>query len=135
MLGPAPDESPEPQAGALAPERFPPAEVTRVQAVLECTGLAAQAQPLAKNLPHGHQRTLGMALAARPTLLMRGEPVTGMNLDQCAGRVAHPGRTKRHAGADHCQPQSCAGDRADRDARRRQELLQDAGVNKAYLGT
>jgi branched-chain amino acid transport system ATP-binding protein len=35
-------------------------------------------------LPHGHQRTLGiaMALAARPQLLLLDEPVTGMNLDE-----------------------------------------------------
>jgi branched-chain amino acid transport system ATP-binding protein len=42
----------------------------------------------AKNLPHGHQRILGiaMALAARPRLLLLDEPVTGMNLDE-SGRV------------------------------------------------
>jgi len=39
---------------------------------------------LARNLPHGHQRLLGiaMALAARPRLLMLDEPVTGMNLEE-----------------------------------------------------
>lgn len=36
---------------------------------------------LAVNLPHGHQRSLGVALAmaAEPRLLMLDEPVTGMN--------------------------------------------------------
>jgi len=36
---------------------------------------------LAMNLPHGHQRALGVAiaLAAEPKLLMLDEPVTGMN--------------------------------------------------------
>jgi len=36
---------------------------------------------LAKNLPHGHQRALGVsiALACNPTLLLLDEPVTGMN--------------------------------------------------------
>jgi branched-chain amino acid transport system ATP-binding protein len=63
---------------------FPLDEVERCYAVLEFTGLASYAEQLAKNLPHGHQRTLGiaMALAARPRLLMLDEPVTGMNLEE-----------------------------------------------------
>ena len=67
---------------------FPPDEVARAREVLDLTGLGAHAGQLAKNLPHGHQRVLGiaMALAARPRLLMLDEPVTGMNLDE-SGRV------------------------------------------------
>jgi len=63
---------------------FPPDEITRSHEVLEFTGLASHAEQLAKNLPHGHQRTLGiaMALAARPRLLMLDEPVTGMNFEE-----------------------------------------------------
>jgi len=63
---------------------FPRDEIARSQEVLEFTGLAPYAQQLAKNLPHGHQRTLGiaMALATRPRLLMLDEPVTGMNLEE-----------------------------------------------------
>jgi len=36
---------------------------------------------VAANLPHGHQKALGvsMALACKPTLLLLDEPVTGMN--------------------------------------------------------
>ncbi len=43
-------------------------------------GLWGKQHELAKNLPHGHQRALGMsiALAANPELLMLDEPVTGM---------------------------------------------------------
>src|SRR5258705_448939 len=39
-----------------------------------------------RNLPHGNQRRLGMAMApaARPRLLLRDEPVTGMNLTESA---------------------------------------------------
>jgi branched-chain amino acid transport system ATP-binding protein len=63
---------------------FPPDEVERCSEVLEFTGLAPYATQLAKNLPHGHQRALGiaMALAAQPRLLMLDEPVTGMNLEE-----------------------------------------------------
>ncbi|HEY7492539.1 MAG TPA: ABC transporter ATP-binding protein [Candidatus Tectomicrobia bacterium] len=61
---------------------FPPDEVAHSRNILEFTGLAAHADQLAKNLPHGHQRVLGiaMALATRPRLLLLDEPVTGMNL-------------------------------------------------------
>ncbi len=63
---------------------FPHDEIARSHEVLEFTGLASHAEQLAKNLPHGHQRTLGiaMALAARPRLLMLDEPVTGMNFEE-----------------------------------------------------
>ncbi len=49
--------------------------------VLEFMGLAHLKDEIAMNLPHGHQRTLGvcMALATNPTLLLLDEPVTGMN--------------------------------------------------------
>ena len=44
-------------------------------------GLTKYKDEPALNLPHGHQRSLGVsiALAANPTLLMLDEPVTGMN--------------------------------------------------------
>ena len=65
---------------------FPSDEVALSREVLEFTGLAADAGQLARNLPHGHQRVLGiaMALAARPRLLLLDEPVTGMNLEESA---------------------------------------------------
>lgn len=63
---------------------FPSDEIARCHEVLAFTGLTAMSEQLAKSLPHGHQRTLGiaMALAVRPRLLMLDEPVTGMNLDE-----------------------------------------------------
>ncbi|MGQ4807645.1 Lipopolysaccharide export system ATP-binding protein LptB [Candidatus Entotheonellaceae bacterium PAL068K] len=63
---------------------YPPAEIARSREMLDFTGLAPVADELAKNLPHGHQRTLGiaMALATQPRLLMLDEPVTGMNLEE-----------------------------------------------------
>ncbi len=63
---------------------FPQDEIRRCHDVLAFTGLSELADQLAKNLPHGHQRALGiaMALAVRPRLLMLDEPVTGMNIDE-----------------------------------------------------
>jgi branched-chain amino acid transport system ATP-binding protein len=68
----------------LSRRPFPPGEIEESREVLRFVGLAGQADHLAKNLPHGYQRTLGiaMALAARPRLLLLDEPVTGMNLDE-----------------------------------------------------
>src|SRR5215510_7706660 len=63
---------------------FPREEIERSREVLEFAGLGAQIEQPAKNLPHGHQRILGiaMALATRPRILLLDEPVTGMNLDE-----------------------------------------------------
>ena len=68
----------------LSRRPFPPEEIDESRGVLEFVGLSGQADHLAKNLPHGYQRILGiaMALAARPRLLLLDEPVTGMNLDE-----------------------------------------------------
>ena len=83
----------------LSPRVFPADEVALSREVLEFTGLAADADQLARNLPHGHQRVLGiaMALAARPRLLLLDEPVTGMNLEESA-RVMSLVKTIRDRG-------------------------------------
>ena len=49
--------------------------------IIEFMGLGDLRNELAGNLPHGHQRALGVsiALACNPTLLLLDEPVTGMN--------------------------------------------------------
>ena len=49
--------------------------------IIEFMGLGGLKYELAGNLPHGHQRALGVsiALACNPTLLLLDEPVTGMN--------------------------------------------------------
>lgn len=49
--------------------------------LLEFMGLGPLKDELAGNLPHGHQRSLGicLALATLPRLLLLDEPVTGMN--------------------------------------------------------
>jgi branched-chain amino acid transport system ATP-binding protein len=53
----------------------------RAMEILEFAGLASLKDELAANLPHGHQRILGvcMALATNPKLLLLDEPATGMN--------------------------------------------------------
>ena len=83
----------------LSRRPFPRGEIERSRAVLEFAGLSAHVDHLAKNLPHGHQRILGiaMALAARPRLLLLDEPVTGMNLDE-SGRVMSLVKTIRDQG-------------------------------------
>ena len=52
--------------------------------ILEFMGMSEQQKELAKNLPHGHQRRLevAVALAAQPKLLLLDEPLTGMNQDE-----------------------------------------------------
>lgn len=56
----------------------------RALAVLDFIGLAARKSELTMNLPHGHQRALGIAiaLAAEPRLLLLDEPFTGMNPEE-----------------------------------------------------
>jgi branched-chain amino acid transport system ATP-binding protein len=49
--------------------------------IIEFMGLGTLTNEMAGNLPHGHQRSLGVsiALACNPRLLLLDEPVTGMN--------------------------------------------------------
>jgi branched-chain amino acid transport system ATP-binding protein len=63
---------------------YPRREIEQSREVLAFTGLLPYSDEPAKNLPHGHQRTLGiaMALATQPRLLLLDEPVTGMNLNE-----------------------------------------------------
>jgi len=52
--------------------------------ILQLVGLDKVKDELAKNLPHGYQKMLGMAraLAAKPKLLLLDEPIAGMNPDE-----------------------------------------------------
>jgi branched-chain amino acid transport system ATP-binding protein len=78
---------------------FPDDEIAQAHSVLAFTGLTRYAEQLAKNLPHGYQRILGiaMALAAQPKLLLLDEPVTGMNLEE-SNRVMSLVKTIRDRG-------------------------------------
>jgi len=53
----------------------------RAMEILDNLGLGAHKDELAKNLPHGNQKVLGMALAmaASPKLMLLDEPMTGMD--------------------------------------------------------
>jgi branched-chain amino acid transport system ATP-binding protein len=53
----------------------------RGEEILERMGLGSVKNEVTKNLPHGHQRILGVciALATNPKLLLLDEPMTGMN--------------------------------------------------------
>ena len=57
--------------------------------IIDFMGLSSVKHELAGNLPHGHQRALGVsiALACSPTLLLLDEPVTGMNPTETAEMV------------------------------------------------
>ncbi len=57
---------------------------TQADEILEFLGLSHVRNELAKNLPHGYQKILGVAraLATRPKLLMLDEPLGGMNPEE-----------------------------------------------------
>jgi len=59
--------------------------------LLKYIGIYTQNDGLARNLPHGLQRRLGVAiaLAAKPKLLLLDEPVTGMNLTEAKNMMDH----------------------------------------------
>jgi branched-chain amino acid transport system ATP-binding protein len=56
----------------------------RAMEIVNFMGLDPYRDELAKNLPHGHQRALGIgvALAADPKFLMLDEPTSGMNVEE-----------------------------------------------------
>ena len=61
-----------------------------VQEIIELVGLSDLTDERAENLPHGHRRALGiaLALAAAPSLLLLDEPLTGMDAGETAAMVA-----------------------------------------------
>lgn len=63
---------------------------TSADEILEFLGLSPIAGEVARNLPHGHLRALGIAigLATRPTILLLDEPFAGMNHDETMKTVA-----------------------------------------------
>jgi len=62
---------------------------TRARSILEAVGLAGIGDAVVRNLSHGEQRQLevAMALATRPRLLLLDEPMAGMGPDESARMV------------------------------------------------
>ncbi|GAJ18671.1 unnamed protein product, partial [marine sediment metagenome] len=60
-------------------------------------GLDKVKYELAKNLPHGYQKMLGMAraLATRPKLLLLDEPIAGMNPDEIDSALKNIRKTQQ----------------------------------------
>lgn len=58
--------------------------IEKSEELIEFLGLAPMSNTLAKNLPHGYQKILGVAraLATRPKLLMLDEPLGGLNPEE-----------------------------------------------------
>ena len=56
----------------------------RAAEIAEFMGLGSSRDQMAQNLPHGHQRLLGVAiaLATNPEMVLMDEPVTGMNTEE-----------------------------------------------------
>jgi len=56
----------------------------RAEETLDFFGLLGHAHERAGDLPHGHQRALGLAvaMAAHPDVMLLDEPFTGMNLEE-----------------------------------------------------
>jgi branched-chain amino acid transport system ATP-binding protein len=57
--------------------------------ILDYLGLSAVKQMVARNLPHGHLRALGIAvaMAAEPKVLLLDEPFAGMNIEETEAAV------------------------------------------------
>jgi branched-chain amino acid transport system ATP-binding protein len=58
--------------------------LTQAEENLQLVGLGGVRDELAKNLPHGYQKMLGLAraLSVKPKLLLLDEPMAGMNPDE-----------------------------------------------------
>jgi len=65
--------------------------------ILQLVGLDKVKDELAKNLPHGYQKMLGIAraLATKPKLLLLDEPIAGMNPDEIAFTLKNIRKTQQ----------------------------------------
>lgn len=67
------------------------------QEILKLVGLDKIRDEMAKNLPHGYQKMLGMgrAMAVKPKLLLLDEPLAGMNPDEIDFTMTAIARTRQ----------------------------------------
>ncbi len=72
-----------------AHNRIEKENIEKASEILAFMGLSHLENELAANLPHGHQRALGVgiALACEPKLLLLDEPLTGMNPTEKANMI------------------------------------------------
>jgi branched-chain amino acid transport system ATP-binding protein len=72
----------------------------RALEMIDFMGLNGVKEEIAKNLPHGHQRKLGLciALITQPELLLLDEPMTGMNPIESADMIGHIRRIQDQLG-------------------------------------
>jgi branched-chain amino acid transport system permease protein len=70
----------------------------RAEAILKFTGLGHRARDVAKNLPYGEQRLLGLAiaLAPGPSVLLLDEPAAGLNPVETERVMALIGEIRAH---------------------------------------
>jgi ABC-type branched-subunit amino acid transport system ATPase component len=75
-------------------------DLSQVPAILERTGLTAEADRLAGTLAYGHQRRveIARALAGRPRLLLLDEPAAGMNEAESDALLASIQAVRDHDG-------------------------------------
>ena len=68
----------------------------KVMEIIDFMGLAAYSDQKAENLPHGHQKTLGVsvAMATEPKLLLLDEPFTGMHPEETATMMKVVGKIR-----------------------------------------
>ena len=120
----------------------------RAEEALDFFGLAGFAGEPAGDLPHGHQRALGMAvaLAARPDVVLLDEPFTGMNPEetrnmmQLMGKLRNTGVTillvehDMHAIMGLCDRITCMSFGKLLAEGSSQEIRHHPDVIEAYLG-
>jgi branched-chain amino acid transport system ATP-binding protein len=74
-------------AGAV--KKMEAEHIKKAQEIVKFMGLEHLSDELAKNLPHGHQRVLGVAIAiaCEPRVLLLDEPLTGMTPTEKADMI------------------------------------------------